>query len=27
MRRYLEAALKADLARKMVFVSGPRQRI
>ncbi len=25
MRRYLEAALKADLARKMGFVSGPRQ--
>lgn len=25
MRRYLETALKADLARKMVFVSGPRQ--
>lgn len=25
MQRYLEAALKADLARKMVFLTGPRQ--
>lgn len=25
MRRYLEAALRADLGRKMVFLSGPRQ--
>lgn len=25
MRRYLESALRADLGRKMVFVSGPRQ--
>ncbi|MBI2318567.1 MAG: AAA family ATPase, partial [Betaproteobacteria bacterium] len=25
MRRYLQAALKADLARKLVFLVGPRQ--